>query len=325
MRLARRHFLRLAAGAAALPVGSVAAKAQSYPVRPVRVIVPFAAGGGVDITARLIGQGLSERLGQQFVVENRPGAGGNIATEMVVRAPADGYTLLMVGSYNAINTTLYDKLGFDFIRDVAPVTGVLRGPYVLVVNPSVPAETLPEFITYTKANPQKLNMASPGIGTGPHLAGELFKMMTGVDMVHVPYRGIAPALNDLLGGQVQVSFASAPASIGHIKAGKLRPLAVTSAARLDKLPNVPTVGQFVPGYEASTWYGIGAPRNTSVEIVERLNKEIDAVLADAKMRSRFADLGGVPFPGSPTDFGHFIADETEKWGKVIRAGNIKLG
>jgi tripartite-type tricarboxylate transporter receptor subunit TctC len=323
MKLPRRAFLHLAAGAAALPAVSSIARAQTYPTRPVHIIVPFGPAGGVDITARLIGQWLSERLGQQFVIENRPGAGGNIATEAVVRAPADGYTLLMVGSNNAINATLYDKLNFDFIRDIAPIAGVLRGPYVLVVNPSVPVKSVPAFIAYAKANPGKLNMASPGNGTGSHLAGELFKMTAGVDMVHVPYRGIALALNDLLGGQVQVTFASAPASIAYVGAGQLRPLAVTDATRLDALPDVPAVGEFVPGYEAISWYGVGAPKGTPVEIIEKLNNEINAALADAKVKARLADLGGTPSSGSPANFGRLIAEETEKWRRVIRAANIK--
>jgi tripartite-type tricarboxylate transporter receptor subunit TctC len=323
MKLPRRQFFRLAAGIAALPAASRVANAQAYPTRPVRIIVSFAAGGGVDITARLVGQGLSERLGQPFVVENRPGAAGNIGTEAVVRSPADGYALLMVGSYNAINATLYDKLNFNFIRDIAPVASILRGPYVLVVNPSVPVKSLAAFIAYARANPRKLNMASPGTGTGSHLAGELFKMMAGVDMVHVPYRGIALALNDVLGEQVQVAFASAPASIAYVRAGKLRPLAVTVTTRLDELPDVPTVSEFVPGYEASSWYGVGAPRNTPVEIIEKLNKETNTVLADATLKARLADLGGTPFPGSPASFGRLIAEETEKWRKVVREANIK--
>jgi tripartite-type tricarboxylate transporter receptor subunit TctC len=323
VKLRRRTFLHLAASAAALPVLTGIASAQTYPTRPVRIIVPFGAGGGVDITARLVGQWLSERLGQQFVIENRPGAGGDIGTEVVVRAPADGYMLLMVGSNNAINATLSDKLNFNFIRDIAPITSILRGPYVLVVNPSVPVKSVPEFIAYAKAHPGKLNMASPGNGTGSHLAGELFKMMAGVDMVHVPYRGVALALNDVLSGEVQVAFASAPASIAYISAGKMHPVAVTTVTRLDALPHVPTVDEFVRGYEASSWYGVGAPKGTPVEIIEQLNKEISAILVDAKVKARLADLGGTPFPGSPADFGQFIAQETEKWRKMIRAANIK--
>jgi tripartite-type tricarboxylate transporter receptor subunit TctC len=323
MKLPRRNFLHLAAGAVALPAVSRFAWAQAYPTRPVRIIVPFAAAGAFDIMARLIGQWLSERLGQQFVVENRPGAGGNIGTEVVVRAPADGYTLLMVGTQTAINATLYEKLNFNFIRDIAPVASIIRGPYVIVVNPSVPAKTVPQFIAYAKANAGKISMGSPGVGTAPHVAGELFKMMAGVDMVPVHYRGAGPGLVDLIAGQVQVSFASMPSSVGYISAGKLRALAVTTATRLEVLPDVPTVGEFVPGYEASGWYGIGAPKGTPVEIIEMLNKEINAGLADPKMKSRLADLGGTPLVVSPADFGKLIADETEKWGNVIRALNIK--
>jgi tripartite-type tricarboxylate transporter receptor subunit TctC len=297
--------------------------AQTYPTRPVRIIVPFAAAGAFDIMARLIGQWLSERLGQQFVVENRPGAGGNIGTEAVVRAPADGYILLLVGPSSAINATLYDKLNFDFIRDIAPVAGVIRGPYVMVVNPSVPAKTVPEFIAYAKANPGKISMGSPGVGTTPHVAGELFKMMAGVDMVHVPYRGAGPTLVDLIAGQVQVSFASMPSSVGYIRTGKLRALAVTTATRSDALPDVPTVGEFVPRYEASGWYGIGAPKGTPVEIIDMLNKEINASLVDPKLKTRLADLGGTVMMGSPADLGKLIADETEKWGKVVKFVGIK--
>jgi tripartite-type tricarboxylate transporter receptor subunit TctC len=323
MKLPRRKFLRLAAGAAALPAASSVAWAQSYPSRPVRLIVGFAAGGTGDITARLIGQWLAERLGQQFVIENRPGAGTNIATEAVVRATPDGYTLLMAGPSGAINATLYDKLNFNFIRDIAPVAGVVRQPSVIVVTPSVPATTVPEFIAYAKANPGKLSMASGGIGSPGHVSGELFKMMTGVNMAHVPYRGGAPALTDLLAGQVQVYFSPTPAAIEYIRAGKLRALAVTTAARSEALPEIPTVGEFVPGYEASSWQGIGAPKNTSAEIVEKLNKEVNAGLTDPKMKARFAELGNAVLPGSPADFGKLIAEETEKWGKVIRAANIK--
>jgi tripartite-type tricarboxylate transporter receptor subunit TctC len=323
MKLSRRNFLHLAAGAAALPVVSRIARAQTYPSRPVRVIVPFAAGGGTDITARLLGQWLSERLGQQFVIDNRPGGGGNIGTEAVVRALPDGYTLVLCGTFNAINATLYDKLNFVFLRDIAPVASVMRYPYVMVLNPSVPAKLVPEFIAYAKANPRKLNMASPGTGTGPHIAGELFKMMTGVDMVHVPYRGAGPALTDLLGGQVQVSFASMPSSIQYIRAGQLRALAVVTATRSDALPDIPTVAEFVPGYEASTWYGIGAPKATPAEIIDKLNKEINASLADPNIKARLADLGGTVLVLSPANFGKLIADETEKWGNVIRALNIK--
>jgi len=323
MKLPRRNFLHLAAGAAALPAVSRFAWAQAYPSRPVRIIVPFAPAGASDITARLIGQWLSERLGQQFVIENRPGGGGNIGTEAVVRAPADGYTLLMVGSANASNATFYDKLNFNFIRDIAPVGSVFRGPYVMVVNPSVPARSVPEFIAYAKANPGKLTMASSGTGAVPHVAGELFKMMAGIDMVHVPYRGGGPALTDLLAGQVQVYFPTTVASIGYIRAGRLRALAVTAATRSDALPDIPTVGEFLPGYEASTWYGVGAPKGTPAEIVEKLNKEINAGLADPTMKARLADLGGDVLALSPADFGKLIADETEKWAKVIKFANIK--
>jgi tripartite-type tricarboxylate transporter receptor subunit TctC len=324
MKLPRRNFLHLAAGAAALPAVSQIARAQAYPMRPVRIIVPFAPAGATDITARLIGQWLSERLGQPFVIENRSGGGGNIGTEAVVRAPADGYTLLMVGSdTGAINATLYDKLNFNFIRDIAPVAGIIVVPFFMVVNASVPAKTVPEFIAYAKANPGKLGMASGGVGSGPHVAGEMFKMMAGVNLVHVPYRGGGPALTDLLGGQVQVMFPGTVSSIEYIKAGRLRALAVTTATRWDALPDIPTVGEFVPGYEASAWWGIGAPRNTPVEVIDKLNREINAGLADPKIKMRLADLGGMVLPGSPADFGKFIADETEKWGKVIRAANIK--
>jgi tripartite-type tricarboxylate transporter receptor subunit TctC len=323
MKLPRRNFLHLAAGAAALPAVSHVARAQAYPTRPVRIVVGFAPGGGADINARLIGQWLSERLGQQFVIENRPGASGNIATEAVVRAPPDGYTLLVTPSSAAINATLYNKLSFNFIRDIAPVAGVFRGPYVMVVNPSVPTTTVPELIAYAKANPRKLNMASPGTGTGPHIAGELFKMMAGVDMVHVPYRGAGPSLTNLIGGQVQVTFESTPASIGYIRAGTLRALAVTTTKRSEALPDIPTVAEFVPGYEASTWYGVCAPKATPAEIVDKLYKEINAGLADPKLKARLADLGGDVLALSPADFGKFIADETEKWGNVIRTLNIK--
>jgi tripartite-type tricarboxylate transporter receptor subunit TctC len=323
MKLPRRRFLHLAAGAAALPALSRVAWAQAYPARPVRLIVPLAPGGATDIVARLMGQWLSERLGQPFIIENRPGGGGNVGTEVVVRASPDGYTLLMVGQSNAINATLYEKLNFNFIRDIAPVAGIMAVPIVLVVNPSVPAKTVPELIAYAKANPRKLNMASPGNGTPNHVSGELFKMMTGVDMVHVPYRSGGPALTDLLGGQVQVMFPATVSSIEYIRDGRLRALAVTTATRSDALPDVPTVGEFVPGYEASGWFGIGAPKATPTEIVDRLNKEINAGLADPKIKERLADLGGTPLVGSPADFGRLIADETEKWGQVIRAANIK--
>jgi tripartite-type tricarboxylate transporter receptor subunit TctC len=323
MKLPRRRFLHLVVGAAALPALRRIAWAQAYPARPVRVIVGFPAGGGVDIIGRLIGQWLSERLGQPFLIENRPGANSNIGTEAVVRAAADGYTLLLVHSSNAMNATLYEKLNFNFIRDIAPVAGIIVVPNVMVVHPSVPAKTVPEFIAYAKANPGKINLASGGIGGPSHVAGALFKMMTGTDMLLVPYRGMAPAVSDLLGGQVQVMFNSLPASIEYIKAGTLRALAVASATRLETLSDIPTVGEFVPGYEAPTWYGLGAPKNTPAEIVEKLNKEINAGFADPKLRARLADLGGTVLAGSPADFGNLIAEETEKWGHVIRAANIK--
>jgi tripartite-type tricarboxylate transporter receptor subunit TctC len=289
----------------------------------VRIVVGLAPGGANDIVARLMGQWLSERLNQAFIVENRPGGGGNIGTEAVVRAPADGYTLLMVGSYNAINATLYDKLNFNFIRDIAPVASLVRLPLVMVVNPSLPTKTGPEFVAYAKANPGRISMASAGVGSGPHVSGELFKMMAGVDMLHVPYRGDAPALTDLLGGQVQVYFSGVAATLEHIRTGKLRPLAVTTASRSEALPDVPSVADFVPGYEASVLFGVGAPRNTPTEIVDKLNKEINAGLADPKVKARLAESGGTVLPGSPADYGKLIASETEKWGKVIRAANIK--
>jgi len=319
----RRQFLHLAAGVVALPAVSRTARAQAYPTRPVRIIVGFPAGGTGDILARLIGQWLSERLGQPFIVENRPGAAGNIGTEAVVRAPPDGYTLLLVGPPNAINATLYDKLNYNFIRDIAPVAGIIRAPNVMEVNPSFPAKAVPEFIAYAKANPGKISMASAGIGSAPHIYGELFKMMTGINMVHVPYRGNAPALTDLLGGQVQVYFDNMPSSIEYITAGKLRPLAVTTATRWEGLPGIPTVSDFVPGYEASGWFGVGAPKNTSADIVDKLNKEINAGLADPKLKTRLAELAGTALALSPADFGKLIADETEKWAKVVRAANIR--
>jgi tripartite-type tricarboxylate transporter receptor subunit TctC len=323
MKLPRRNFLHLVAGAAALPAVSRFAWAQAYPVRPVRIVVPFAPGGTFDIMARLTGQWLTEKLGQPFVIENRPGAGGNIGTESVVRAPADGYVLLLVGTANAISATLYEKLNFNFIRDIVSVAGIARVPEVMLVNPSLPATTVRELIAYAKANPGKVTMASGGIGTLSHVEGELFKMMTGVSLVHVPYRGLGPALTDLLGGQVQVMFASLSASIEYVRAGKLRALAVTTATRSDALPDIPTVAEFVPGYEASGWFGIGAPNNTSSEVVDQLNKQINESLADPKMKARLLDLGGTPMPIMPVDFGKFIADETEKWARVIRAANIK--
>jgi tripartite-type tricarboxylate transporter receptor subunit TctC len=323
MKLPRRRFLHLAAAAAALPAVSRIATAQTYPARPVRIIVGFAPGGGLDIIARLIGQWLSERLGQQFVIENRPGAGSNIGTEVVVRAPADGYTLLFAASPAAINATLYDKLNFNFIRDIAPVAGIMLVPNVMVVNPSFPAKTIPEFIAYAKANPGKINMASGGVGGVSHVSGELFNMMAGVNMIHVPYRGVAPALTDLLGGQVQVTFATMPSSIEYIRAGKLRALAVTTATRSEALPDIPTVSDFVPGYEASNWYGVGAPKGTPAEVIDKLNRETNEILADPKAKARLADLGGTTLVGSPADFGKLIAEETEKWGNVIRVLNIK--
>jgi tripartite-type tricarboxylate transporter receptor subunit TctC len=321
--LGRRNFLHLAAGAAALPATSRIAWAQAYPSRPVRIIVGFAPGGGVDIIARLIGQWLSERLGQQFLIENRPGATTNIATEAVVRAPPDGYTLLLVNAVNAINATFYDKLNFDFIRDIAPVAGIMRVPNVMVVHPSVQASTIPEFIAYAKANPGKINMASGGAGGPDHVAGELFKMMTGTDMLLVTYRGLAPALTDLFGGQVQVIFSSLPAATEYIKAGRLRALAVTTATRSELLRDIPTMSEFLPGYEASQWYGIGAPKNTPNAIIDKLNKEINAALADPKFKVRLADLGGTALAGEPDNFGRLIADETEKWGKVVKSTGIK--
>jgi tripartite-type tricarboxylate transporter receptor subunit TctC len=323
LKLPRRQFLHLAAGAAALPAISRITFAQAYPTRPVRIIVGAPAGGPQDIAARLISQWLSEQLGQQFVIENRPGAGTNLGAEAVVRAPADGYTMLLCASPNAINATLYDNLNFNFIRDIAPVASMIRVPLVMEVNLSVPVKTVPEFIAYAKANPGKINMASGGNGSGPHVSGELFRTMTGVDMLHVPYRGDAPALTDLLGGQVHVMFGAMPGSIEHIRAARLRALAVTTAARSEALPDIPTLSEFVPGYEASIWYGIGAPRNTPGEIISKLNKQINAALADPKMKTRLADLGGMPLAGSPAAFGKLISDETEKWAKVIRAANIK--
>jgi tripartite-type tricarboxylate transporter receptor subunit TctC len=319
----RRQFLHLAAGAGAGPAVSWNAWAQAYPARPVRIIVGYPSGGSNDILARLMAQWLSERMGQQFVIENRPGAGSNIATEAVVRADPDGYTLLMVSAANMSNAALYDKLSYNFIRDIAPVAGVMRVPLVMEVNPSIPAKTVPEFIAYAKANPGKINFASGGIGTSIHLSGELFKMMTGIEMQHVPYRGNGPALTDLLGGQVQIMFDTMPAAIGYVRAGQLRALAVTTATRSEALPDIPTVGEYVPGYEASSLYGVAAPSNTPAEIVDKLNREINAALADPAMKTRLADLGGIVLAGSPADFGKLIAVETDKWAKVIRAGNIK--
>ena len=323
MKLPRRNFLHLAAGAAALPTVSRIARAQDYPRRPVHIVVGAAPSGTYDIMARLIGEWLSERLGQPFVIENRPGAGTTIGTEAVVKAPPDGYTLLLVGAAAVTSALLYDKLNFNLIRDIAPVAPISREPHIMVVNPSVPVSTVPEFIAYAKDHPGTISMASGGIGTVGHLSGELFKMTTGVNLVHVPYRGLSPALTDLLGGQVQVTFASMASSIEHIRAGKLRALAVTTATRSEMLADVPTVGEFVPGYEASTWSGVGAPKATPAEIVDKLNKEINASLADPKLRARLADLGGTPLVGAPADFGKLIAEETAKWAKVIRAANIK--
>jgi tripartite-type tricarboxylate transporter receptor subunit TctC len=323
MKLPRRNFLQLAAGAAAIPAVSRIADAQSYPVRQVRLIVGFPPGGAVDVVARLTGQALADQLGQPFVIENRPGAGGNNGAAAVVRAPADGYTLLLVGAFNAINTTLYDKLNFVFMRDIAPVASIERQQLVMVVNPSVPSKTVPAFIAYAEANQGRINMASAGNGAPSHLAGELFKAMTGVNMIHVPYRGDSPAITDLLGGQLQVYFGSLPGTIEHIRAGRLRALAVTSATPSALLPDIPTIADFVPGYEVSTWYGIGAPKNTPTEIVSKLNKEINAALASPVMKARIGDHGGMVLGGSPADFGKLIAAETEKWGKVIRAANIK--
>jgi tripartite-type tricarboxylate transporter receptor subunit TctC len=320
----RRRFLRLAASAAALPATSRLALAQTYPARPVRLISSFAAGGPNDLLARLIGQWLSERLGQPFIIDNRPGAGGNIGTEVAAKAPPDGYTLLLVAPANVVNVTLYDKLNFNFMRDIAPVGGLTRVPNVMEVNLSVPAKTVPEFIAYAKANPGKINMASGGNGSTAHVSGELFKIMTGIDMVHVVYRGLAPALTDLLAGQVQVIFDSVPNSIASIRAGRLRALGTTTATRLEALPDIPTVGETVPGYEASAIAGVGAPRNTPAEIIATVNREINAGLADPKMKARLADLGGTPIPGSPDDYGKLLAAEIEKWAKVIRTANIKL-
>jgi tripartite-type tricarboxylate transporter receptor subunit TctC len=323
MKLPRRRFLSLAAIALGIPAFPRAASAQAYPSHPVRMLVGFAAGGAPDIAARRIAQWLSDRLGQQFVVENRPGTGGNIATEAVVDAPADGYTLLMGGLPNAVNATLYQKLKFNFVRDMAPIAGVSHENYGMEVHPSFPAKTVPEFIAYAKANPGKLNMASPGNGSGPHVAGELFKIMAGVDMVHIAYRGSPPALTDLLAGQVQMMFSPLSSSIEFVKSGKLRGLAVTSATRSDVLPDLPTVGEYLPGYAATGWFGVCAPAKTSAEIIDKLNQEINAGLADKKMKARFAELGATVFGGSPSDFAKHIADETEKWAKVVRMANLR--
>jgi tripartite-type tricarboxylate transporter receptor subunit TctC len=323
MKFSRRRFLHLATVAVGVPAVQRLASAQAYPTRPVRLVVGFAAGGAPDIAARLLGQWLSERLGQQFIIENRPGAGGNLATEIVVDAAADGYTLLLINISNAVNATLYQKLKYNFIRDIAPVASISHENYGMEVHPSFPAKTVAEFISYAKANPGKLNMASPGNGTGPHVAGELFKIMAGVDMVHVPYRGSPPALTDLLAGQVQLMFSPLSSSIEYVKGGKLRALAVTTAARSEVLPDLPTVGEFVPGYAASGWFGIGAPGKTPVEIVDKLNLEINAGLADSKLKARLADLGSTVFVGSPSDFANHISTETEKWAKVVRTANLR--
>jgi tripartite-type tricarboxylate transporter receptor subunit TctC len=324
MKLPRRQFLRLAAGAAALPAAYRIAWSQAYPSRPVRILVGFAAGGNFDIVARLIGQWLSEQLRQPVIVENRPGAGSNLATEAAIRAPADGYTLLLCGAVNTVNATLYEKLSFNFISDVAPVAGLVRFPNVMMVGATFPAKTVPEFIASAKENPGKINHGSSGIGTTQHLAGELFKMMTGVTFTHVPYRGAPQALTDLLSGQVQVAFEPLPASIQHIKSGALRALAVTTVTRSEALADVPALSEFVPGYEASGWNGVCVPKNTPVEIIEKLNNAINAGLADTKLKARLADLGATTLAGSPSDFGKLIAHETEKWAKVIRAANIKV-
>jgi len=323
LKLLRRHFLRLAAATAAFPISpSRLARATEFPARPVRLVVGFPAGGGNDIIARLIGQWLSERLSQSFVIENRPGAGANIATEAVVRARPDGYSLLLIGAQNSISATLYKNLSFDFMQDITPIASIAREPYVMVVNPSVKVSTVPDFIALAKANPGKLNMASAGIGSGTHVSGELFKIMAGVNLVHVPYRGANPAITDLLAGQVQVFFSTMPACIQHIRAGSLRALAVTTLKRSDALPDVPAVGDFLTGYEASGWYGIGAPKNTPAEIVEKLNREVNAGLAEPKLMTQLGEQGVTAFANSPADFGRFIADETVKWGNVIRTANL---
>jgi tripartite-type tricarboxylate transporter receptor subunit TctC len=325
MKLVRRQFLHLTAGAAALPLLPRVACALDYPARPVHLLVGYAAAGPTDISARLIGSWLSQRLGHQFVIENRPGAGTNIATAAVTRAPADGYTLLLVSTANAINATLYSNLDFDFIRDIAPVAGLTRGPAIMVVNPSVPAKTVPEFIAYAKANPGKINMATAGIGSGTHIYGELFKMMAGVDLIPVAYRGGGPAMTDLLAGQVQVMFEGIALALGYVRAGRLRALAVTTATRSPALPDVPTIGEFLPGYEASGFFGVGAPKNTPAEIVVKLNREINAGLADPTMKARIAELGSVPLPMTPDEFGTLIVESTEKWAKVIRKLGLKVG
>ncbi len=323
MKLVRRKFLRLAAATVALPVAPSVGHSQSFPSRPVRIVVAFAAGGGVDITARLIGQWLSERLGQSFVTENRPGGGGNIGTEAVINAAPDGYTLLLSTVPHAVNATLYEKLNFNFIRDTAPVGGIARVPMAILLHPSVPVGSVPELISFAKANPGKLNMASAGTGSAPHMAGELFGFMAGVKMVHVPYRGQGPALADLLGGQVQISFATTPGTTDFIRSGKLRAIAVTTASRAEVLPELPPIAEFVPGYEASQWYGMSAPKNTPTEIISLINREINAGLADPKTKARFTEIGGEPLVGTPSEFGKFVVDETEKWAKVVKFTGMK--
>jgi tripartite-type tricarboxylate transporter receptor subunit TctC len=324
MKLPRRNFLHLAAGAAALPTVSRIGWTEAYPSRPVRLVTGFAAAGGSDVVARLIGQWLSERFGQSFIIENRPGAGGNIGTESVVRAPPDGYTLLLVTFANVVNASLYKKLNFNFIRDISPVAGLMRVPDLMAIHPSVPARTVPEFIAYAKANAGKITMASAGNGSSGHLAGELLKMMVGISLVHAPYRGNGPALTDLLGGQVELMFPTSPSVVEYVKSGRLRGLAVTTASRSETLPDVPTVSEFVPGYEVSGLYGIGAPKGTPAEVIATINKESNAALANPKMKARFVDLGGIIIPGSPADFGKVIVEDTEKWAKVIEAANIKI-
>ena len=324
MTFHRRHFLRLAGAMIALPAVSRGALAQAYPSRPVRLVIGYPPGGSADITARLITQWLSERLGQSFIVESRPGGGTNIATEAVINAPPDGYTLLLVAPANAINATLYEKLNHNFLRDIVPVAGLIRFPNVVVVNPDVPVKTIPELIAYAKANPGKLNMASSGNGSTIHMSGELFKMMTGVNMIHVPYRGGALALTDMIGGQVQVMFDNIPTAMEFVKSGKLRGLAVTGAGRSETLPDLPTVADFLPGYEATSWYGLGAPKGTPAEIVEKLNREVNAILAEPKTKARFLELGATMLPGSAADFGKLVADETEKWGKVVKFSGAKV-
>jgi tripartite-type tricarboxylate transporter receptor subunit TctC len=324
MKFHRRKILQWAACAAALPVAGREASAQAYPARAVRVVVPVAAGGANDVSGRLIAQWLSEKLGQQFFIENRPGAGTNIGTEAVIRAPADGYTLLISGSNASINLSLFQALNFNFIRDTAPIASIVRVPQLMQVTPSLPVRSVPEFIAYAKANPGKIAMGSGGNGSPAHVVGEYFKLMTGTDLTHVPYRGATPAVTDLLGGQIQVAFTELATSLGHIRSGNLRALAVTTATRAEALPDIPTLAEFVPGFEASQWVGLVAPKDTPSGIVERLNLEVNAALADATVKARFADLGGAVLPGSPDDFGRLIRDETEKWAKVIRAANIKV-